>query len=159
MTFLEAVPEVGETLMLDACVYIDQLQGQLPTDAADRIMTRNAFHSSLALSEISFPFGRLDPDDTRTQGALDAIEDLISDIPDRRILTPSAETKSKGAILAGVMARILGYTADQRRKGLMDAFLAAHAVQQNLLLVTRNIADFDRLNQLDSKLKVAFYRT
>lgn len=159
LTFFGDASEMGEAIMLDTCVYIDQLQGRLPVEIEARILARSSFHSSLVLSELCFPFGRLDPADPRTEGALDAIEDLISDIPDRRILEPSPETQMRGAVLAGAMARVLGYNEAQRKKGLMDAMIAAHASQENLLLITRNVADYDRLSQLDSKLKVAFYRT
>ena len=159
LTFFGDLPETGEAIMLDTCVYIDQLQSRLPTEIEDRVLARSTFHSSLVLSELSFPFGRLDPADTRTETALDAIEDLISEIPDRRVLTPSPETKMRGAVLAGVMARVLNYNEAQRKKVLMDAMVAAHATQENLLLITRNVADYDRLSQLEKKLKVAFYRT
>jgi len=158
LTFLEDLPEAGGALMLDACVYIDQLQDRIPAAVEARITSRSTFHSSIALAEICFPFGRLDPNDARTGPALTAIEELISEIAERRIMSASAATKSKGAILAGVMARELGYTEGQRRKCLMDAMLAAQAVEEQLLLVTRNVADFDRLSQLEPKLKVAFYR-
>ncbi|MFZ3584719.1 type II toxin-antitoxin system VapC family toxin [Loktanella sp. DJP18] len=125
----------------------------------DRVVARSIFHSSLAMSEICFPFGRLDPADTRTANALQVIEDLLSEIPDRHILTPSPQVKMRGAIMAGVMARVLGYNDAQRRKALMDGMLAAQAAQEGLLILTKNVADFDRLSQLEPKLKVAFYRT
>ena len=112
----------------------------------------------MVLSELSFPFGRLDPSDHRTRSALHAIEVLISAIPEDRVMLPSAESKIRGAILAGAMVRVLGLGAVDRRRVLMDAMLAAQAARENLLLVTRNVVDFDRLSQMDAKLKVAFYR-
>jgi len=153
------LPEAGDAIVLDTCVYIDQLHGRLPAAVEARITARSTFHSSIALSEICFPFGRLDPLDARTSAALGAIEDLISSIPQRRVMAITPEAQSKGAILAGVMARELGLDETTRRKCLMDAMLASHAAEEQLLLVTRNVADFDRLSQLDPKLKVAFYRT
>lgn len=158
LVFFADLPEMGEDVILDACVYIDQIQGRMPSEVADRIVMRSAFHSSLALAEIFFPFGRLDPADSRTERALGAIEALAAAIPDRRILVPSAGAKMRGSIMAGAMARVLGYNDAQRRKALIDGMLAAQATQENLLLVTRNVADFDRLSQLDGKLKVALYR-
>lgn len=158
LAFFVEQPEMGEAVMLDACVYIDQFQGRLPPAVADRIVMRSAFHSSLALAEICFPFGRLDPADPRTRGALDAIEGLLSAIPDRRILVPSASAKMRGSIMAGAVARVVGYTDTQRRKALIDGMLAAQAAQESLLFITRNIADFDRFSQLDIRLRAAFYR-
>ena len=64
----------------------------------------------------------------------------------------------RGAVLAGSMSRILCYKEEQRLKGFNDAMIATHAIEKQLLLITRNISDFDRLSQLDNKLKVAFYR-
>tara|TARA_Y100001951_G_C11238197_1_gene238822 strand:- start:341 stop:898 length:558 start_codon:yes stop_codon:yes gene_type:complete len=159
LIFLETLPEAGDAIMLDTCVYIDQLQARLPAAVEARIAARNTFHSGVALSEICFPFGRLDPNDPRTASTLTAIEDLISAIPERRVMEISSQTQGKGAILAGAMARVLGLNESARRKCLMDAMLAAHAIEEQLLLVTRNVVDFDRLSQLDPRLKVAFYRT
>lgn len=156
--FLADLPEAGEALLLDTCVYIDQLQGRLPRAVEARITARNVFHSSLSLAELSFPFGRLDPTDSRTGPALQAIEALMASIPERRLLTPTPETKMRGAILAGVMARVLGYGDAQRRKALMDAMIAAQAAREGLLLVTRNLADFERLSRLAPKLKWAVYQ-
>ena len=63
-----------------------------------------------------------------------------------------------GAILAGTMARLMGYDEGGRRKALMDAMIGAQAAQKGLLLVTRNIGDFDRLAQMLPRLKIALYR-
>jgi predicted nucleic acid-binding protein len=57
------------------------------------------------------------------------------------------------------MARLLGYPKEARRKAQNDAILTAQASRLGCLLVTRNIADFDRLSLLDPKLRVAFYST
>ncbi len=158
LPFFRDMPEMGEAIMLDTCVYIDQLQDRLPREIEARVVNRSRFHSSLVLAELSFPFGRLDPAHPDTSTALDAIDDLMSGIQDRLILTPSHEVKMRGSILAGSMARNLGYNESQRKKCLMDAMIAAHAIQENLLFITKNVADYDRLSQLDSRLKVAFYR-
>ncbi len=159
LSFLSDMPEAGEALMLDAGVYIDQLKGRLPPAVEARVLSRGVYHSSLVLAELSFPFGRLDPADPRTRAACGALGALLAAIPDRRIFTPPADALMRGAILAGVLARTLGYDEARRRKGLVDATIAAHATAENLMLVTRNLADFDRLAQLLPRLKVAFYRT
>lgn len=151
--------ETSEAIILDACVYIDQLQGRLPADIEARIVSRSVYHSSLAMAELSFALGRLDPADARTEGAVAAITALMSAIPAQRVLTPGMEQMIQGAVLAGVMARLLGYAEGGRRKALIDAMLASQAAREGLLLVTRNIADFDRLSQLLPRLRIALYRS
>lgn len=63
----------------------------------------------------------------------------------------------RGNVLSGSMARVLGYLKEARRKAQNDAVIAAQAARLGCLLVTRNVADFDRLSQLEPKLRVAFY--
>ena len=144
--------------MLDSCVYIDELHDRVPTDIVARVERRGVFHSLLALSELSFSFGRFDPKDSRTAKVLDKIRIHLSPIHDQRLLVPSSKAMMRGAILAGSISRILCYKEEQRLKGFNDAMIATHAIEEQLLLITRNIANFDRLSQLGSKLKVAFYR-
>ena len=144
--------------MLDSCVYIDELHDRLPTDIAACVERKGVFHSLMSLSELSFSFGRLDPNDSRTAKIIDKIKNHLSPIHDQRLLVPSSKAMMRGAVLAGSMSRILCYKEEQRLKGFNDAMIATHAIEEQLLLITRNVADFDRLSQLDSKLKVAFYR-
>lgn len=158
LPFFSEMSEAGEAILLDACVYIDQLQGNLPADIEARIVSRSVFHSSLAMAELSFALGRLDPADARTEGAVAAITALMSTIPAQRVLAPGVDTNIQGAVLAGVMARLLGYVEGARRKALIDAVLASQAARECLLLVTRNIADFDRLSQMLPRLRIALYR-
>ena len=61
-------------------------------------------------------------------------------------------------ILSGRMARLFNHHGASRRASQNEAILAAHAARTGNLLVTRNIADFDRLSQLEPRLKVSFYR-
>ena len=150
--------EEGEPIMLDACVYIDQFHDKMPADIVARIATQSIYYLSLVLSELSFLFGCFDQTDPNTKGNLNTIKHLLSSFPDERVFIPLAQTMMRGAILAGSMARILHYIDAQHRKGLIDAMIATHAIERNLFLVTRNVADFDRFSQLNSKLKVAFYR-
>ena len=158
LVFFETLPAVGARIVLDACVYIDQLQDRLPAPIEERVLMRPASHSSLVLAELSYTLGRLDPSDSRTKAHSHAIVALLDSIPPARILTPTPEDQAEGAIAAGVMARKLGYNEADRRKALLDAMLARQAAREGLCLVTRNVGDFDRLSQLDRRLQVAFYR-
>jgi predicted nucleic acid-binding protein len=158
LMFIEDLPEAGEALILDTCVYIDQLKARLPVNVDVRIRTRKTWHSSLALSELTFLFGRLDPADARTKDVLSSISDLLGAIPDSRVLEPSTEAMLRGSVWAGTMARLMQLDEGQRKKMFLDALMAAQATEENLLFVTRNVKDFDRLSQMDPRMKVAFYR-
>jgi predicted nucleic acid-binding protein len=57
------------------------------------------------------------------------------------------------------MARVLGLGDEGRRKAFHDAVLAAQGVREGAIVLTHNVADFDRLQQLDVRLRVLFYRT
>ena len=147
----------GERIMLDTCVMIDQLQGRLPEEAEARILARTIVHSPIVMGELSFLIGALDSTHPGTAEAIAGIKDLLDSIPDHRILDLKPEDAARGNILAGCMARILGYNKESRRKAQSDAILAAQAARLGCLLVSRNTADFDRFSQLEPKLRVAFY--
>lgn len=148
---------VGERIMLDTCVMIDQLQARLSEAIESRILARTVVHSPIVIGEMSFLIGGLDPKHPGTTEAIAGIKTLLSSIPDHRVLELKPEDTARGNILAGCMARILNYNKESRRKAQSDAILAAHAARLGCLLVTRNTADFDRLSQLEPKLRMAFY--
>ena len=156
---MDDAPVAGGRLLLDTGVYVDQLRGKAPVALEALMEARAVLHSALALAELAFTFGRLDPRDPRTPGTLDALAALLAAVPAHRVVAADAQAWSEGAIRAGVMARVLGLADEGRRKAFHDAVLAAQAVREGAVLVTRNVADFDRLQQLDPKLRVAFYRT
>lgn len=158
INFFESADVVGERIMLDTCAIIDQLQDRLPTAVEQRILARSVIHSPVVLGELSFLIGRLDHSNKDTKKAVQMIADLLRSIPEHRVSTLSHEDLVLGNILAGTMSRILNYPKEAQRKARNDGVLAAHASRLGCLLVTRNIVDFDRLSQLDPKLRVAFYR-
>ena len=159
LDFFEADELAGERVMLDTCVLIDQLQGKLPDAVESRILARTIVHSPIVMGEMSFLIGALDHTHAATPGVIDQISELLRTMPDHRILGMTHEDTVRGNILAGAISRILGYPKDARRKAQNDAILAAQASRLGCLLITRNISDFDRLSQLEPKLKVAFYST
>lgn len=122
------------------------------------VAARRVLHSALALAELAFTFGRLDPRDPRTPGSLAAIGALLAAVPTHRVVAVDSQAWSEGAVRAGAMVRILGLGDENRRKVFHDAVLAAQAVREGAVVLTRNVADFDRLQQLDPRLRVAFYR-
>jgi predicted nucleic acid-binding protein len=61
-------------------------------------------------------------------------------------------------MLAGLAARltVTGETVSPAR--LLDALILLQAREAGLVLLTRNIADFDRLQQLEPTSRVLYYR-
>ena len=78
--------------------------------------------------------------------------------PSYRTLATDSEIWREAGILSGTLARLQGYKSDQRRRVLNDALLFATARKHGCSVLTRNVLDFDFLQQLDPSGKVLFYR-
>ena len=142
-------------VMLDTSVYVDVLEGRT-SPTLDRLLAGLTHHSSVALSELTHLFGRLDPDHPETANALQRLADAIDAIPASRLSRPSLRAFGEAGMLAGLAARCTG-----RLHGvevLNDACLLLHAAEKGHALLTANIADFDRLQQLAPQCRVVFYR-
>lgn len=61
-------------------------------------------------------------------------------------------------VLSGMLARTQGYGPEQRRRGLNDALLFATARKYGCAVLSRNVRDFDLLQQLDPSGRVIFYK-
>jgi predicted nucleic acid-binding protein len=102
--------------------------------------------------------GLLDPADARTRGVTERIVAIIERRPSYRTLATDPEIWREAGILSGTLARLQGYKSDQRRRVLNDALLFATARKHGCAVLTRNVVDFDFLQQLDPSGKVLFYR-
>lgn len=147
----------GERIMLDTCVLIDQLQGRLPKNIEERIVARTIVHSPIVVGELSFLIGRIDPSHIHISAAIEEIHALLEAIQDHSVMPLATEDFVRGNILAGCMSRLLSYPKEAERKMKNDALLAAQAARLGCLLITRNIADFDRLSQVEPRLKISVY--
>jgi predicted nucleic acid-binding protein len=148
----------GRALLLDTCVYIDQLQGRSP-DILDRfVATRQVNHSTVAIQELMHTVGVLEPDDPRTPGVVAEIRSLIRSMPPHRVVAPDPDVLGRAALLAGIVCRLQGYGADARLRALHDCVLMLHAQKLGLTLLTANVAAFDILLQLLRSGRVLFYR-
>jgi len=146
----------GPELLLDTSLYIDVLQGRTPPEL-DRLLTfRILNHSSVALAELTHLFGRLDPAHPGTRAALRALGDTLGDIPPHRLTSPSVRAFGEAGILAGLAARLTGRAHGAEL--LNDAVLLLHAAETGRTLLTRNVGDFDALQQLEPSAEVLFYR-
>lgn len=148
----------GPALLLDTCVYIDQLKGSTPSFLDGLIERRRVNHSSVAVQELMRMVGVLDPDDPRTATVTVAISRLIRAMRPYRAVVPDLETLGRAALLAGVLCRIQGYAAQNRLRALQDCVLFLQAQRLGFTVLTRNVADFDYLLQLLPNARALFYR-
>jgi predicted nucleic acid-binding protein len=160
---LESLPFLGlslplpRALLYDTTVYVDILQGRFPGTAEVAIRAADAWHSPIAEAELIAACGLLNPADPRTRQTTRQILAVIERLPPHRIVAPDRETWLAAGILAGIVARLQGYAQAERRRILNDALMFATAGKFGMTVLTRNVADFDFLLQLDPTGRVAFY--
>lgn len=158
LPFASAEEIAGQPLMLDTCVYIDQMQGRTPVLVEQLVDTRHVNHSSVALQELLHTVGVLNPADPRTTSVIGSIRMLVEGMPDHRVFTPDADVLGRAALLAGILCRLQGYARDTRFKALQDATLFLQAYKLGFTVLTANIIEFDYLLQLVPTGRVLFYR-
>lgn len=148
----------GQGLLLDTCVYIDQLQDRSPVLLDNLIDRRQVNHSIVAIQELMHSVGALDPRDARTPRIVAEIRKHILSMPVHRIFTPDAGTLGKAALLSGMLCRLQSYAHDRKLRALLDCTLFLQAQKLGLVLLTANVSDFDILLQLLPRGHVLFYR-
>lgn len=158
LPFASAEELAGQPLLLDTCVYIDQLQGRAPSLVEDLIDKRQVNHSTIAIQELTHSIGALDPADARTSGVIAVIRDQIEAMPEHRTFAPDADLLGRAALLAGMLCRLQGYAKDARLKALHDCTLFLQAQKLGFTVMTANIAEFDLLLQLVPTGRALFYR-
>jgi predicted nucleic acid-binding protein len=148
----------GRALLLDTCVYIDQIQDRSPAILDRLIATRLVNHSTIAIQELMHAVGVLDPTDPRTPGAVAEIRSHIQSMTPHRIFAPDADVLARAALLSGIVCRLQGYAADRRVRALHDCILLLQAQKLGLTVLTADISDFDVVLQLLLAGRVLFYR-
>lgn len=148
----------GQGLLLDTCVYIDQMQGRSPLLLDDVIAQRQVNHSTAAIQELIHTVGVLNPADKRTARVIREIGRQIKAMPPHRIFTPDIEVLGRAALLSGILCRLQGYGNDLKLRALQDSVLFLQAQKLGLVALTRNIADYDILLQLVPAGRALFYR-
>lgn len=144
-------------LLYDTTVYVDILQGRFPRDAESLLRAADAWHSTVTEAELSVLCGLLDPLHPGTRAVVDQITAIIDRRPTHRTIAPDAETWRTAGLLAGTLARLQQYAPADRRRLLNDALLFSTARKHGFTVLTRNVDDFDLLQQLDPAGKVLFY--
>jgi predicted nucleic acid-binding protein len=85
---------------------------------------------------------------------------MIDDIPRHRLDDAiSAGVILEAGILFGPVFRLGGFLPGQEVAALNDATIYLHALEHGYTVLTRNIRDFDFMNQIVPPGRVLFYRT
>jgi hypothetical protein len=158
LPFVTAAMIAGQGLLLDICVYIDQMQDRSPRLLDDLIAHRQLNHSTVAIQELMHTVGVLNPSDARTAGVVAEIGKLIKAMPPHRIFAPDPEMLGRAALLSGMLCRLQGYGRDSKLRALQDCVLFLQAQKLGLVVLTANVGDYDILLQLIPAGRVLFYR-
>jgi predicted nucleic acid-binding protein len=148
----------GQGLLLDTCVYIDQMQDRSPHLLDQLIAQRQISHSIVAIQELMHTVGVLNPSDARTAGVIAEIGRQIKAMPPHRIFAPDAEVLGRAALLSGILCRLQGYEKDGKLRALQDCVLFLQAQKLGLVVLTANVSDYDILLQLVPGGRALFYR-
>ena len=159
LPFVDAGSIGGQGLLLDTCVYIDQMQGRSPQILDDLIAQRQVNHSTVAIQELMHTVGVLNPSDARTAPVIDVIGKQIRTMPPYRIFAPDTELLGRAALLSGILCRLQGYEKDGKLRALQDCVLFLQAQKLGLVVLTANVRDYDILLQLIPAGRVLFYRS
>jgi len=158
LPFANDAEPAGQPLLLDTCVYIDQMQGRAPDLIEQLVAARQVNHSTVAIQELMHAVGVLDPGDRRTSGVVKTIRNQIEAMPGHRVFAPDAEVLGRAALFAGILSRVQGYARDARLKALQDCVLFLQAHKLGFTALTANLGDFDFMLQLVPTGRVLFYR-
>ncbi len=158
MSFIAEDQLAGQELLLDTCVYIDQMQNRSPAILDELIRRRQINHSTIAIQELMHSVGVLRPDDPRTPGVINEIRKQIQAMPAHRINTPDSDVLGRAALLSGVLCRLQGYAVDRKLRALNDCVLFLQALKLGFVVLTANVADYDILLQLVPDGRALFYR-
>ncbi|MFI5014281.1 MAG: type II toxin-antitoxin system VapC family toxin [Hyphomicrobiales bacterium] len=158
LPFVNAKRIGGQGLLLDTCVYIDQMQDRSPQVLDDLIAQRQVNHSIVAIQELMHTVGVLSPSDARTAGVIAEIGEQIRAMAPHRTFAPDMEVLGRAALLSGILCRLQGYEKDGKLRALQDCVLFLQAHKLGLVVLTANVSDYDILLQLIPAGRALFYR-
>lgn len=148
----------GALIVLDATVYIDGLKGALSAEIRDLLVRGAVRHSAVARAELAAAIALLDPGDLRSAAVRRPIEAALARMRASHVIAPSSGAWAEAALLAGSLARLHGLDGDRRKRLLRDALILLTAREIGATLLSRNIADMDRLTQMRPDAKLLLYR-
>jgi predicted nucleic acid-binding protein len=157
LPFVTASTGSGRELLLDTCVYIDVLHGNTPPEVDALLRLRTVNHLAVCVAELTHGFGRLDPRRPGTEAITHTIAQVVEAIPPHRLEAAGVEVVIEAGILAGLVFRLCGLQPGQEVAALNDAIIYLHAMANGQTVLTRNIRDFDAMNQILPDGRVLFY--
>jgi predicted nucleic acid-binding protein len=125
--------------------------------AVRKQMNAPVFVPPVTEAELAATCGLLDPAHSQTPEIIEQVAAVIDRRPSYRTIMPDPEIWREAGVLSGTLARTQGYGREQRRRVLNDALLFATARKYGCAVLSRNVLDFDLLQQLDPSGKVMFY--
>lgn len=158
LTFVGPGDAVGSPVLLDTTVYLDVLSGTTPPEVDALLAARPLFHLSVVLAELTNWFGKLDPRAPGTAAVLAELAGAIDDIPPHRVEGVAPGTMLEAGIMAGLVHRLGGFKPHQALHAINDAAIYLHALENGHTVLTRNIRDFDFMQQVLPAGRVLFYR-
>jgi len=159
LDFLETVNFRPTKLLYDTTVYIDVLQKRFPEAGKPMLRSVEAWHSPVTEAELASGVGLLDPSHPWTRQLIDEIAGVLDQRPAQRTIAPDVVVWREAGILSGLLARLQGFDKSQRLRLMNDALLFVTARRHGCTLLTRNVSDFDLMQQLEPAGRVLFYRT
>ena len=158
LNFIETTSKEPRKLLYDTTVYIDILQNRFPQGGELMLRATEAWHSPVTEAELAAAIGLLDPAHSGTREIVEEITAVVERRPSYRTIVPDAEIWREAGVLSGTLARLQGYGRENRRRALNDALLFATARKHGCVVLTRNVVDFDLLEQLAPSGSVLFYK-
>ena len=158
LEFIETTSARPAKLLYDTTVYIDILQNRFPRQGELMLRAVDVWHSPVTEAELAAACGLLNPTHAQTHRVIEEIADVLDRGPIQRTITPDRDTWREAGIFSGMLARLQGLNKDQRLRVLNDALLYVSARRHGCTVLTRNLSDFDLLQQLDPSGRVLFYR-
>jgi len=161
LPWAEDAPLIAGPLLLDTTVYLDVLQGMTSGKVDSLLQLRICNHSAVCLAELTHGFGRLSPEHRDTRAVLAELRGTITqDIRPHRLHAPEDSEWGNAGILAGLIVRLraLPRNLGQERKLLNDSLIYLQARKLGCAVLTRNVEDFDLLNQLVPSGQILLYQ-
>jgi predicted nucleic acid-binding protein len=158
LDYLHRVAAVPK-LLYDSTVYIDLLQDRFPRSLEGLLKAADSWHSTVTEAELVALCGLLRPDHPETASVVATITASIESRQEYRILTPDREVWAAAGLLSAILSRLQQRSRTDRILLLNDALLLETARKHGLAVLTRNVKDFDLLQQLEPTARVLFYDT